>query len=472
MKLGDRTERQGLWGNGLFLSGATILIFLFFACTRLNHDSAWLIEATRRWRDGARLYVDIIEVNPPLIFYEMELLSAGALTKTAYIAGVCAAMAASTLWALRLKGSLAGYAALIACALGGITDFGQRDHLSLVFLIPFLLGDSASRNERIALGVWAFLGAGLKPYLLPIPIAAALARAVMQRSIRPLFSAEMITLGVMCVGYVFAVWLFHRPYLTNIVPLGQFVYDAYGAVVKPQLAALSVVVVITALIPMLLRDQERIPLAAATLAALASFYLQGRNWTYHFIPAVGLGLLLAIWSARQNRGMALLALGLSLGQLARGPHVRRPPSPIPTGVSSVAFLSAHVFAAYPTSLDCGVRNETRYPAIWVVPGAWNIAHDSSRSAADRNRAIHILQTERSTIRGDLLRARPQLIYFDARTVKPYFKTAFDYEAFIGHLPGYRRIGRVSTGNLIYDVWGTGNASVLGPRCDSITVTPS
>ena len=35
----------------------------------INHDTAWYLYATRAWLDGAQLYVDIVEVNPPLSFY-------------------------------------------------------------------------------------------------------------------------------------------------------------------------------------------------------------------------------------------------------------------------------------------------------------------------------------------------------------------------------------------------------------------
>ena len=33
-----------------------------------NLDSSWLLYATAEWLGGKRLYVDILELNPPLIF--------------------------------------------------------------------------------------------------------------------------------------------------------------------------------------------------------------------------------------------------------------------------------------------------------------------------------------------------------------------------------------------------------------------
>lgn len=406
--------------------------FAFFSGRPLIPDIAWLIEASRRWLSGAELYRDIIEVNPPLIFYETVALTGGQLTGTAYIAGVCIVMALSALWILRLRGGYTALASLAAMTLGGLTDFGQRDHLALIFVLPFLLGEQAPHRGRIALGLWAFLGVGLKPYLLPIPLAAIAARALLARSWRPLFSAETLALAAACCVYLAAVFLLHQAYFTDIIPLGRFVYFAYGARPKPELLLLTLI--LTGLAIYTLRSRRLLPLAAAMLAALVSFHLQGRNWTYHFIPAVGLGLLLAL-SLRTRAGYAL-ALILCAIQLWRGPHQPRQLAPIQT--ASYAVLSAHVYAAYPS----GGHNATRYPALWVLPGAWRRLHEGDR------RAIPVLARHRAIIRGDILTQRPQALYVDARRQKPYFRYPFDYMAFLGPLPGYRYAGRSGD----YDVW--------------------
>ena len=120
---------------------------------------------------------------------------------------------------------------------------------------------------------------------------------------------------------------------------------------------------------------------------------------------------------------------------------------IPPNVGSVAFLVSHVFGAYPETLECNVRNATRYPAIWVVPGAWNIANDPSRTRADRERAAGILRHEKATILKDIKTYRPEIIYADARKVKPYYDYPFDYVQFLDGLKGYRKIGKA----LSYDV---------------------
>jgi len=422
--------------------------FLFFAPRSLVPDIGWLIEASRRFVAGERLYVDIIEVNPPLIIYESILLTAGQLTPATYVAGVCASITISALWVLRLRGPELARYSLLAILIGGFTDFGQRDHLLLIYLIPFLVVQRASRAERVALGLWAFLGVGLKPYFLLIPAAAIVGRAFADRSIKPVFATECITLAIACTGYVAFLASVHPEYFTYIIPLGRFVYWAYGAKLSWPFAALSLAIGGVAVGALLSREKALIPLGAAVLGALASFYAQGRYWSYHMIPAAGLAILLALLIGRRLRAAHVAVAVIAALQLFRGAHPGGGQHLIPPNVRSVAFLVSHVFGAYPESLECNVRNATRSPAIWVVPGAWNIAHDFSRPPADRARAIAILQQERSTILKDINTFRPEIIYTDARKVKPYYKYPFDYARFLGGLSGYRKTGTV----MMYDVW--------------------
>src|SRR5215813_700280 len=53
----------------VWLALALTVLVVFLA--PLTHDAAWYLVATRRYLDGARLYVDLIEVNPPLMFWLM-----------------------------------------------------------------------------------------------------------------------------------------------------------------------------------------------------------------------------------------------------------------------------------------------------------------------------------------------------------------------------------------------------------------
>ena len=437
----EMAELNKPWPAGSVIALICLAAYFFFAPRPLIPDVAWLLEASRRWLGGAVLYVDIVEVNPPLIFYEMVALTGGLLTPRTYVAGVCLLMAVSSIWIVRLRGGYLGLAAICAELAGGLTDFGQRDHLALIFVIPFLLLKEASKWERFAIGVWAFLGVGLKPYLLLIPLAAVAARTWSARSARPLVAIENVSLVTACAVYLLWVVFAHPAYLAEIVPLGQFVYWAYGVPLDTLFLGLSGALIVVASIAVITRNADQLPLAAALIGALASFYIQGKFWSYHLVPAIGLGILLAL-SLRDKAGV-LLAVALVACQIYRGPHSKTRPAPIPEGVSSVAVLIQHVMGAYPGTLNCGIRHTTRYPAIWVIPGAWNIVNNPDRSLEDRKRAKAILDHEREIIRGDIIRGRPELILVDRRITKPYFQYPFSYEDFLGPFSGYSLVGKTA-----------------------------
>jgi len=413
---------------------APIVAYFYLLNFPLNHDVAWLLEATQRWVAGAELYRDIIEINPPLIFVENILLSGGLLTKHAFLAGVCLSILLSSLWVQRWGGPALVVA--LALTLPATLGFGQRDHLALIFLTPYVLAPSElSRKERIALGLWAFLGVGLKPHFLLIPGAFTAAQCIRERSFKSAFVLQNWTIGVLCVAWLGAAVLIWPRYFTEIIPLGREVYSSFGV----SITAMSVFLVILSValsIFVAIRHKALIPLAGAILGAVAVLLLQGRFWNYHFIPVFGLAVIASMAAADREAGLWRMALGFAgLVLLAVNPlkGPRRYVSVIPSGVKSVLFLSDRVPAAYPSTFECGARNASRYPTFWTLPEAWN------RSLAD------LFRREVANMNEDIRRERPEIIYEDSRL--PKFKRPFSFTDW-ADLSNYRYMGRSNR----YHVW--------------------
>jgi hypothetical protein len=391
--------------------------------------------------NGARLYVDVREINPPLIFYEIVGLSGGILTNSAFVAGVAAATAISSLWIVRHHGDLLGLVSFVSITFAGMTEFGQREHLLLIFVIPYLLADGSPR-ERILMGLWAFLGVGLKPYFLLVVICPAAVEVWYNRW--SVFEAQKLTLAGACLTYVIATYLLYPSYFTEILPLAKAVYT-YGSALPPLLLFQTVVIVGVAL----LSDRERRPVAAAALGALASYYIQGRLWLYHFIPAAGLGMLLCFWQQRLVYWAMLLAM-----QVLQGPYQRPPQTPIPAGIRRLVVLSVHPSAAYPTVTGCGVTNETPWGSLGWVPGPWNTVTDPKSTQEERKRAWHILMQERARLRRYILATDTQLIISDASPHKAYFDRPINFMQLIGPLPGFKLIRQEGR----YELWAKGPLS--------------
>src|SRR5580698_5618612 len=56
----------------LLLTALGIVLFVMLR-TPLKDDIAWLLYVAHRWMSGRELYVDVIEVNPPLIIWMSAL---------------------------------------------------------------------------------------------------------------------------------------------------------------------------------------------------------------------------------------------------------------------------------------------------------------------------------------------------------------------------------------------------------------
>jgi hypothetical protein len=422
------------------IAAPPLLIATWLCFAPFNHDNAWLLEATRRWVGGAELYREIIEINPPLIFIENVLLTAGLLTKTAYLFGVAASILISAFWVARAISPRAGLVVSLALSLPAIQDFGQRDHLALIFLVPFVLCGS-----RLT-GAWAFLGVALKPYFAFIPAASLGARCWQARNLSPLGSLEAITLVGLCLAWVAAVALIWPRYFTYIVPLARHVYSAFGVPIGPfELLLLSLSAAIALFVS--LRQQSLLPLAAACLGASVSFLLQGRFWTYHLIPTLGLTVICVSLATLREAGAIRAALALaSTVLLAMFPLLgpRQYDSFVPAEASSVLFLSENVARAYPAAFECSVTNTSSMPTYWTLPGAWNTGNTT------------LFREQVAAMNSEIRDGRPSVIMEDLHMAK--FQRPFVFKDW-ADLGGYRYEGHWKR----YRVWVRRDLPTLSRR---------
>ena len=67
-----KTRASRPFANAISLSlllGVLTIVMLATLHSPLKDDIAWLLYVARRWLAGKELYVDVIEVNPPLIIW-------------------------------------------------------------------------------------------------------------------------------------------------------------------------------------------------------------------------------------------------------------------------------------------------------------------------------------------------------------------------------------------------------------------
>ncbi|WP_171181796.1 GtrA family protein [Ruegeria sp. HKCCD8929] len=437
---------------GIALSGLLALVILsLFWGRMINHDTAWYLIATRELLGGAELYTDLIEVNPPLNFYfTYPALGLAELfdisdTDGAYLflssiifAVLCwsnnIARKELELSVTRRRLLICGTA--VALVLPALNNFGQREHEMVILTLPWLLGELASQRSpirwQVARAFVAALGICLKPHFLIFPIAVTLYHAFRTRSVQPIFSVANMVILVVGLSYVCFVALVHPNYLSQIVPLAQEIYGAYGAPFQLVLRIIlneSVVVLLFALVVVSRHSQTPgfALFLVVALAGLGSYFLQGTGFDYHSIPFRAFATVsfcfVLVQNPRPSAGVvaALLAIvALGVMRVERGFYRNGPALQIAEtaqdlgGIDNLVVVTSYVHAGPPAAIASGARWDSRYPANWFVPGALNRLEtadctvaietcDMLLAFAERNRADNL---------ADIAASKPDLLVFD------------------------------------------------------------
>lgn len=288
----------------------------------INHDVGAVMDVAHRWLSGERLYVDIIDVNFPLVFvvYSVpELLSrffgGGAIVwlNACLIVGVLASFVACRALVHLIPSTrhplaeaLLPPVILFTLAVLPNDMFGQREHIMLIASMPYLLvagmraeGAPVRRWVQIAVGVAAGIGFGLKPFFLFIPLFVELYLLAL-RGFRRTFTDTVPWSVAAMIGAHGLIIAFVTPaYVETILPLVAELYGEVGGstwsvvagrLVLPTLIAWAC---IGALAFFLSRSRLIRVIILYAAAAMLSAILQAKGWKYHMLPSLAALFLLA-----------------------------------------------------------------------------------------------------------------------------------------------------------------------------------
>lgn len=427
-------------------------VLLVFWDRPINHDTAWYLIATRNWLAGARLYVDIYEVNPPLNFY--YTVPAVALSDTLGISDTNAQVLvtasitfASLFWCwtiIRQRTHLAlPRQVLFLAGLGAATilpatgNVAQREHLLVLLLLPWLLGQlPGGAPERgtapVARAAVAALGICLKPFFLLFPIFVTIWLVGRDRTLRPVLSPSNLTMFAIGLAYVGAVLALHPEYFTEIIPVARTVYGAIGAPtpgVAIRLGVSATPFLIAALVGLAGRSAPPVPglFAAAALAGLGSYLWQWTGFPYHLIPFESFAAIACLWllvharkvSASASASALALAVLVALS-LLRGPYDTTLVDNLRDAIGpedrprNVYVASTHVSAGPPLALALGAGWASRFPHAWLLPGALNglRATDCGAEPARCASFENLASKTRSDILADLAAYSPEILIVD------------------------------------------------------------
>lgn len=295
----------------------------------LNHDVAAVLNFSGRWLDGERLYADLIDVNPPLIFI-INLLPAamGNLLPInpvqALVLCVLGLMAGSFWLCWRLLPLLALPPIMRVVALGVLPismlgagyDFGQREHLMVITTLPYLIlaalraeGRRAPPGLTLGVALLAAAGFALKPHFLAVPGLVELWVFCCLGPRRAFRDPVPWTMGGFFALYLLSLPVVFPLYLNQVVPLvlGNYLsltgLGWWQVLTTERMMPIGVLLLVLGALAFRGGPALGRPVALAALGGFIAAFVQSRAWSYHIMPSKLLlgwlgALLLAHWAGR------------------------------------------------------------------------------------------------------------------------------------------------------------------------------
>lgn len=422
------------WRGWLLRLGGLAPSLIFLAAVLappLNHDVAAVLDFASRMLGGERLYSDLIDVNPPLIFL-LNLPAAWMARHSALtppeallicLLVACAAVLALVAALLRLPGRHTGpveratlffLMPLLLVASGH--DFGQREQIMAMLAFPYLFmaerrieGLATPRPLGLAVTLIAGLGFALKPHFLAVP-ALVEALVLLARLRRPGLAVALRDpvpwlMAGFWAAYLAGIVLFFPDYFGRVVPL---VFDWYldlggtpwWRVLLTDLTGSAAILALALLGFVSAARFGWLPrlLTAAVMGGMAAALVQHKGWSYHLVPVwmwggLAGGLLLARGADRglrpgdARRAAPLLGAGMALafglftlrGGDAPWMELRYPDS---TGGRLSAWLQVHarekpllllspdIPVVYPAVNEAEARLQLPFMSTWLLQAVY------------------------------------------------------------------------------------------------------
>jgi len=465
----------------VFLWPAAILALTFLgqwlqSQVHLNHDVSWFVHFSRWLLQGRTLGTDLHDGNLPMVWG--VFMPAAALVHWNVLDEPSAVRA--VFWAYFLISTTLSIAVLSrledaqrAASTGWIVafvliatlapgfSFGQREHASVLFAMPYLAaavlrlegGEVRRRSVAICIGVLAGIGFALKPYFLAIPalVELLLLARLGWRSL--LVRVESLALGLTVLAYVAGVVLIIGDYLKFTIGLTLGSYWAYDSVnfhfVLQNYIHVAQPALYGALVALVTRTWSRhhTVMLLAGIGYSASYFVQSKGFVYHAYPVLvcsitflgiclgqGLARALPRWREKRNwRAGAPLFVAILLAlppawqthgdvlrwyfryNIASGPTGQVRQAVIdtvnyfaPTRQSYFFAFTTHPFPGFPTASYTIADYSGRSIVQSFIPAYARI--DEVTDPAARAKVIRAAEYQRRMVVEDFERRPPSIVF--------------------------------------------------------------
>lgn len=402
------------WMGAFVLLAIAVVLRLNYTTTP---DVSWLLSVGERFLAGERLYVDIIEVNPPASVY----LYLPALLLAKYIGGspelwvgslVFAAIFASLFLSISiLQRSVSAHqllcapvalSALYVLAIMPGETFAQREHIAVICILPWLAlatirieSRSPSIGLAFAVGVCGGVFFAIKPLFVVPMLMVFVTVLVARKSWRCIFFPEYWTAAGVAVLYVAYTFYMHPEFWRDTMPLLNALYiplrifDPLWQTGHFTFWSIAILAVLASRPGLPAQSYSWLLIAASAGFCLVCIW-QGKFWSYHFYPMMALAVLAGsiatteIYRRGVRQSHPLVRLGwllqgtvvlvvagrlwASFGPQEDNGHLARAVARIASN-PSIILLSHDLALGHPATRLAGGRRVDSFCCIWIAAHA-------------------------------------------------------------------------------------------------------
>lgn len=443
----------------------------------VNWDASFFLHASRKFFAGGRYSTHFFETTPPLAllvhlpavsFADLLHLPVVGVFKT-YVFSLCALSSFLCFRMLRPFGKmLAIDLTLITTAaliLLPAESFGQREHLSIVLVFPYIFlmaarleGLSLSRPLASLVGVLAGIGFGIKPFFV-IPLCMAESYFYFRRRRFEVMRPEILGIVAVTIGYAVSLWFFFSDYFTVVLPIVAHLYYPYIArpIENVIFAKWTIFYLASAGFYFTLHKLENRIYTLMCLVAGGFFvaYVAGRTpWYYHALPFLILSLVLMIsltsYFAKEGlRRRAWLAGAFALIMIFNVTvrfvyyeyEENRVNAPLEKFAkanmqnSSVYFLST-TGQQFPVIFSANLKYASRFPILWPLPGILERTESGELDERTKRERHYFV----NAIVEDFERNNPEWVLVDTRIENKQLRRGkFDYVSYFCQFDSFRQV---------------------------------
>jgi hypothetical protein len=472
----------------------------------LNHDVSWFVHFSRWLLQGRTLGTDLHDGNLPMVWglfmpaaalAQLQLLSEPAAVRVVFWTYFLISTALTITVLSRLdpgeRSTSVGWVAafvLVATLAPGFS-FGQREHASVLFAMPYLAaavlrwqgGRTLGKSLAVSVGVLAGIGFALKPYFLAVPALVELLLLATLGWRALLVRVESLAFGATVVVYVVGAFLLIGDYLKFTIGLTLSAYWAYDTVnfhfVLDNFIHVSQPMLYGSLVALLTRtwSRQHTVMLLAWIGYAVCYFVQSKGFVYHAYPVlvcavtflgicIGRGVPRAWseWHASRNISrLAVLAAAVLLAlpplkqahddvvrwyftyNITYGPVGQFRQAVIdvvnhfaPTRQSYFFAFTTHPFPGFPTASYTLADYSGRSIVQQFIPAYARLEEVTDPTA--RERVLRAADYQRRTVIEDLERRPPSIVFLQAFGPRLGMGVRqFDDIAFYSVDPRFRRI---------------------------------